>query len=225
MTSQNNNQPTPADLDKIATQNKKAYREAIAAARAEASIELEDLGGNSRKQVDEAKAALTAANADERQALGKLRSLQGTPAQFDRSGDGPPVPLRGSGVDPLDFDTALQEHKAAEYAARRATSAHNAAWKAFQERRNVTKPAAEARADIEAARDAAHAEFLASISEAAAAAERLRVLSSALGEGIDFVLGGGTNVLQPLTDIVPKVEDALVTAYARRARTAAEAGK
>jgi len=225
VTSQNSNQPTPADLDKIATQNKKAYREAISAARGEATIELEDLRGNSRKPFDDAKAALDAANADERAALGKVRALQSTPAQFDRSGDGPLVPLRRPGVDPLHFDKALQEHKAAELAVRRASSAHRRAWDAFKEGRAVTKPAAEALADIEAARDAAHEDFLAKIAEAAAAAERLKMLSGALGENIEFVLGGSGTTLQPLTDIVPSVEDALVVAYSRRQRLAAEAGK
>ncbi|MEV7761453.1 hypothetical protein [Curtobacterium flaccumfaciens] len=217
------NKLTPSELDQIANKNKKAYREAIATARSEAKIELEDLGGNSRKQLDEAKAAQDAANAAVAAALAKLRSLQGTPAQFDRSGDGAPVPLRGPGVDPLEFDKAVQEHKAAEYAAGRASSAYRAKWKAFEERQNVTKPLAEARADIEAARDAAHTDFLAAITEAAAAAERLKVLSGALGEGIEFVLGGSGTTLQPLTEIVPRVEDALVTAYARRLRIAAEA--
>ncbi|WIE67091.1 hypothetical protein [Curtobacterium sp. MCLR17_054] len=225
MTQTNDKPMTAADRDKLATQNKRAYRETISNARAEATIELEDLRGNSRKPFDDAKAALDAANATERIALGKVRALQGNPAQFDRSGDGPHVPLRGPGVDPLEFDKAVQEHKAAEYAVRRASSAHGAAWTAFREGRNVSKTAAEARADIEAARDAAHADFLDKIAEAAAAAQRLQVLSGAIGEGIDFVLGGGTNVLQPLTDIVPKVEDALVTAYARRSRIESEMGK
>lgn len=225
MTQNNTTPKTLADLDKAAAQNKRTYRDAIAAARGEATIELEDLRGNSRKPFDDAKAALDAATATERAALGKVRALQSTPAQFDRSGDGPLVPLRRPGVDPLHFDKALQEHKAAELAVRRASSAHNAAWAAFREGRAVTKPAAEALADIEAARNAAHEDFLAKIAEAAAAAERLRVLSSALSEGIDFVLGGGTNVLQPLTDIVPNVEDALAIAYARRVRIESEMGK
>ena len=225
MTNNNNTPKTMAELDEIATRNKKAYRTAAMAARGEAKTELEDLGGNSRKQLDEAKAAQDAANAVAAAAFAKLRSLQGTPAQFDRSGDGPPVPLRGPGVDPLDFDKAVQEHKAAEYAAGRAASAYRAKWKAFEERQNVTKPLAEARADIEAARDAAHEDWLAKITEAAAAAERLKVLSSALGESIEFVLGGSGTTLQPLTDIVPRVEDALVIAYARRQRVAAEMGK
>ncbi|MFL0357830.1 hypothetical protein [Curtobacterium flaccumfaciens] len=225
MTQNINNPMSPRDLDKLAAQNKKAYRESIAAARAEVAIEVEDLRGNSRKPYDDAKAARDAAVVAEQKALAKVRALQGSDPKFDRSGDGSPVPLRGPGVDPLEFDKAVQEHKAAEYATGRASSAHNAAWKAFQDHRSVSKPHDEARADLEAARAAAHADFLAKIADAGAAAERLKTLSGALGENIEFVLGGAGTTLQPLHDVVPRVEEALVTAYARRLRAEAESGK
>ncbi len=203
---QNNTQPTV----------RRMYTDAVATARLTAAAEIDTMAGNSREAWQAAVEARNEAVVAERAALGAVRKLQGDNPQFDRSGDGGPVPLRGSGVSPTEFDAALDAHAAATQVVRRAESRARAEHLKIEDKA-LRVPREQFLASLAAARDAAYAEFVKHQIAAAVSAHRLAAFSSALGEDINQHPGDRGTTLSPLNDLVARVEDGMAYGRARKA--------
>lgn len=204
---QNNNRPSPV---------RKMYTDAIASARLTAAAEIDTMAGNSRDAWLAAIEARNAAVVAERAALSKVRQLQDADPQFDRSGDGQPIPIRGSGVSPTEFDAALDAHAAATQDVRRAETKARAEHRKIEDKK-LKVPREQFLAALTEARDAAYAEFVKHQTAAAVSAHRLSAFSSTLGEDIERVPGDRGSTLAPLNGIISRVEDGMSYAKARKA--------
>lgn len=203
-----------------ANARRKAYRDAIAAAKTEAAHQVDAFAGNAHDDHEAAKAAASAALDAVGKATAAVRSLQADPPEFDRTGS-TPIPIRRPGVEPVEFDEALTALAAAEQAKRQADSRARQAFLRL-ESRQLQVSAEEFRAALTKARDQAHADFVQHQTAAAVAALHLAAYAAALGEDMTFMPGNTGSTLKPLDDLVHRVDEGVAYGKARRARVEAE---